>query len=97
MTENREVANITDVITILVSFSIKNANFFFITMSITNTKVFFIAMSMTMTDVFVIRRTITMTYVFVVTTRSGRLPYTGYKGQPGSKIGGAGHSKQAIN
>ena len=71
MTENREVANITDVITILVSFSIKNANFFFITMSITNTKVFFIAMSMTMTDVFVIRRTITMTYVFVVTTRSG--------------------------
>ena len=35
MTENREVANITDVITILVSFSIKNANFFFITMSMT--------------------------------------------------------------
>ena len=85
MTENRDVANITDVITILVSFSIKNANFFFITMS------------MTMTDVFVIRTTITMTYVFVVTTRSGRLPYTGYKGQPASKIGGAGHSKQANN
>ena len=85
MTENREVRNITDVITILVSFSIENANFFFITMS------------MTMTDVFVIRRTITMTYVFVVTTRSGRLPYTGYKGQPASKIGGAGHSKQANN
>ena len=85
MTENREVRNITDVITILVSFSIKNAS------------LFFIAMSMTMTDVFVIRRTITMTYVFVVTTRSGRLPYTGYKGQPGSKIGGAGHSKQANN
>ena len=97
MTENREVANITDVITILVSFSIKNANFFFITMSMTMTYVFVVTMSMTMTDVFVIRTTITMTYVFVVTTRSGRLPYTGYKGQPASKIGGAGHSKQANN
>ena len=71
MTENREVANITNV--------------------------FVVTMSMTMTDVFVIRTTITMTYVFVVTTRSGRLPYTGYKGQPASKIGGAGHSKQANN